>query len=117
MNEEQKVQTNTNASRSEFNISKVGGNMKNNILKEYKSKKGIRLIYPFKTENSIIIKENSKVINNSKENKDNSKHKIKINEESSGGVGKNTNDFISPKDDINLLLKKIEPFLIKQFTK
>jgi hypothetical protein len=116
-NQKINAQTNTNISRSEFNISKVGGNMKNNILKEYKSKNGIRLNYPFKTENSIIIKENSKVINNSKENKDNSKHKIKINEESSGGVGKNTNDFISPKDDINLLLKKIEPFLIKQFTK
>ena len=116
-NQKINAQTNTNMSKSEFNISKVGGNMKNNILKEYKSKKGIRLIYPFKTENSIIIKDNSKVINNSKENKDNSKHKIKINEESSGGVGKNTNDFISPKDDINLLLKKIEPFLIKQFSK
>ena len=122
-NQKINIQTNTNISRSEFNASKMGGSMRNNILKEYKSKKGISLIYPFKTENSIIIKENSKIINKSKENKDNkdnrdnSKPKLKINEENSGGMGKNENDSIPPKDDINLLLKKIEPFLIKQFTK
>ena len=119
-NQKINVQNNTSNSRSEFNISKMGGTMRSNILKEYKSKKGIRLIYPLKTENSIIIKENSKVINSSKENKDNSKHKLKINEENSGGNGgvtRNENDSVPPKDDINLLLKKIEPFLIKQFTK
>ena len=113
-NQKTNVQTNINNSRSEFNISKAGGKLKNNILKEYKSKKGIRLIYPFNPENSINIKETSKVNNNSK---DNSNNKIKINEENSGGVGKKELDSIPPKDDINLLLKKIEPFLIKQFTK
>ena len=122
-NQKINAQTNTNISRSEFNVSKIGGNMKNNILKEYKSKKGVRLIYPLKTENSVIIKETSKATNNSKDNKDNkdsNKYKLKINEENSGGsggVGKNENDSIPPKDDINLLLKRIEPFLIKQFTK
>ena len=116
-NQKVNIQTNTSNSRSEFNISKAGGNMRNNILREYKSKKGIRLVYPLRTENSIILKENSRVINNSKENKDNSKHKLKLNEENSGGVGKNENNSVPPKDDINLLLKKIEPFLIKQFTK
>ena len=98
------IQNNSNNNKSEIHRSKISNNLKKNILKEYKTKKGINLIYPFKYQNSNNI--------------NNSKNKQTIKEENNY-YNEISDDFntIMPKDDINCLLRKIEPFLIKEFSK
>ena len=95
------IQSTTNTiNNNKFDITpnKIGNTtIKYNILKDYKTKKGLNLYYPFKNHNShnITTKNN---INEENNNLNNDFYKIS-------------------KDEMNILLRKIEPFLIKKFSK
>ena len=93
------IQTKTNINKFDSNRIKINDNLRNKIFKDYLNKKGINLTYPSKKESLTI-----------------DKNKTKLNEENNNTLG--NNDCIKiTKDDINLLLNKIEPFLIKKFKK
>ena len=78
---------------------KFGNTIKNKILNDFRTKKGISLIYPNKKE----------YLNNKSTKKDSKDEKI---------YDIDTNEYSKVlKDDMNLLLRKIEPFLIKKFKK
>ena len=78
---------------------KFGNTIKNKILNDFRTKKGISLIYPNKKE--YLNNKSTK-----KDSKDEKNYDIDTNEYSK-----------VLKDDMNLLLRKIEPFLIKKFKK
>ena len=96
------IHSTTNNINNKLDITplKTENNIRNDILKEYKTKKGISLRYPFKKEN----------LNNSFKKSSREENYYNIEEESS-----EFNKIF--KDDLNLLLSKIEPFLISKFKK
>ena len=94
------VQTLPNINKTDSNRIKIDTKIRNRILKDYINKKGINLTFPVKKDNNNLTIE---------------KNKPKINEENSKSIG-NTEYIKIPKDDMNLLLHKIEPFLIKKFS-
>ena len=95
----QSLATIPNGNVIDSNRIKTDNKLRNKILKSYLNKKGITLTYPTKKINLSI-----------------DKNKTKINEENNKSLG--NSDFIKiPKDEMNLLLNRIEPFLIKKFSK
>ena len=95
----QSLATISNGNVIDSNRIKTDNKLRNKILKSYLNKKGITLTYPTKKINLSI-----------------DKNKTKINEENNKSLG--NSDFIKiPKDEMNLLLNRIEPFLIKKFSK
>ena len=94
------IHSTTNRINNKINNSlRIGNNIRNNILKEYRTKNGINLLYPYKKEHSSHITD-----------------KKNINEENNI-IGNNEYTNRLSKDDMNILLRKIEPFLIKKFKK
>ena len=93
------IQTKPNINKLDSNRIKINDNLRNKIFKDYLNKKGINLTYSSKKENLAI-----------------DKNKTKLNEENNNTLG-NDDCIKITKDDINLLLNKIEPFLIKKFKK
>ncbi len=94
------VQTLPNINKTDSNRIKIDTKIRNKILKDYINKRGINLTFPVKKDNNNLTIE---------------KNKPKITEENSKSLG-NTEYIKIPKDDMNLLLHKIEPFLIKKFS-